>query len=113
MNQPNHRVSGQQGAGWVVGRTKKDELNTRREGGEDRAGVEGEILFREKWYGHYTGILDSGGNSIHAIGGRRDEDSVLARAAEGAQEEINAFIRAAGDEDVIFRDGIIGGEWGD
>ena len=78
--------------------------------GEHGVGIEREVFRRNKRHGDDARVLNAGGDDVHAVGRRRDEDRVLAGAAESAQEKIDAFVGAAGDEHLGGRDAVERGE---
>jgi len=56
---------------------------------------EGEILFADEGHRHGAGALDAGGDDIHAVGWRRDENGILPGAQNVAQQEVDALVGTA------------------
>ena len=54
-------------------------------------------------YATLYNFTEQGIKAVHAKGGRAMQDGVLSGTAENPDQQINAFIAAAGQQNVIFR----------
>ena len=102
---PGHEV-----AGGIVGRAHVHQFHGRRARGQHGRDIQGESPRRVERDAHHAGPLDARGDRVHAEGRRAHQDLVRACAAEGAGEQVDGLIAAAGDQHVVRRLPVEGGE---
>ena len=96
-------------AGRVVGGAQEQQLGRGvADRGEDGVGVEGEVVGQPR--ADDGGALDAGELGVSGKGRLDDGDAVDARAAEGADEEVDGIVAAARDPQRRGRDAVEVGE---
>ena len=101
-----HVRVGQRVAGGIVRRAQVDQLDLRRQRGFQRRQVEREPRLAPQRHADHARALDARRDRVHAEGGRTDQHRVAARGAERTRQQVDAFVAAAADQELLRRDAI-------